>query len=147
MRCVYCELPAIKERTVLKNSSAWAFPTNIPIVPGHLLVCPQRCVPTFEQLTPQEMSDIFDLTKFLQKVLIKTFQAEGFNIAWNEGESARQNVPHWHLHLLPRKKGDTGITQYEPRQFLYRPGSREVTPEEELLKVRDIIKEHIAAIR
>lgn len=143
MNCVYCDLPEIKERTIVKNNSAWAFPTNIPIVPGHLLICPQRCVATFAQLTQQEVADIFDLAKILQKVLIKTFQAEGFNMAWNEGELAGQNVPHWHLHLLPRKQGDSGVTGYEPRQFLYRPGSRAVTPEEELRHISQLIRKYL----
>jgi len=36
---------------------------------------------------------------------------------------------------VPRKKGDTGIYTYEPRDFLYRPGERPTTPEEELWAV------------
>ncbi len=68
------------------------------------------------------------------------FGAEGFNFAWNKGETAGQNVPHFHLHIVPRKKGDTGVTNHEPREFLYRPESREATPETELKEVSRIIK-------
>ncbi len=140
MKCVFCELPKIKEREIARNKFAWAFLTNIPIVPGHALICPIRCVSSFEDLTSEEKSAIFDLQTKLKKTLTKLFGAEGFHEAWNEGKIAGQSVPHFHLHLIPRKAGDEGITEYEPRKFLYRPGSRAETPEAELkdiaLKVR-----------
>jgi diadenosine tetraphosphate (Ap4A) HIT family hydrolase len=139
MRCVYCELPEIKIRTVVENGLAWAFPTNIPITPGHMLVVPKRCVAKYEDLTADERSAIEDLRAKIVTALKKLFGAEGFNYAWNEGVMAGQAVPHFHLHIVPRKVGDEGIYEYDPRKFLYRPGSREKTPEEEL----DVIAEEI----
>jgi bis(5'-adenosyl)-triphosphatase len=141
--CVYCTNPAIKERTIISNEFAWSFPTNIPIVPGHVLICPVRCVAKLEELTDNELSAILELRMRLKQALVDLFGATGFNYAWNEGELAGQSVPHFHLHMLPRKKGDTGITQYDPRQFLYRPGSREASPETELLAVAKQIAEAI----
>lgn len=142
-KCAFCTIPEIKARTIIENKSAWAFPTNIPIVPGHLLISPKRCVARFEDMTKEEQSAVFSLQSKLKTALTKTFGAEGFNMAWNEGEFAGQSVPHFHLHLLPRKPGDTGIIRYEPRKFLYRPGSREATPEKELQEVVKIIKKNI----
>lgn len=141
--CTFCTVPEIKVRTIIENKKAFAFPTNIPIVPGHILISPKRCVKTFEEMTEDEVKSIFDLIAKLKIALKKTFGAEGFNIAWNEGKLAGQSVPHFHLHLLPRKEGDAGITKYEPRKFLYRPGSREATPEKELLKVSKLISKNI----
>lgn len=40
MQCAFCEIPEIKDRQVMANELAWAFPTNIPIVPGHILYRP-----------------------------------------------------------------------------------------------------------
>ncbi|MEA2715168.1 MAG: adenylyltransferase, partial [Candidatus Parcubacteria bacterium] len=121
----------------------WAFPTNIPIVPGHILVAPVRCVESLRELTAQEKTAILDLISILAKALEQAFQAEGFNYAWNEGELAGQSVPHLHVHVLPRKKGDSGITRYEPRDFLYRPGSREISPDNELLAVAESVRKHL----
>lgn len=145
MNCEFCELPEIKERTIARNDLAFAFPTNLPIVPGHLLICPVRHVEKLDDLTNEELVAMFAIMKELKTALINAFDAEGFNHAWNEGEVAGQNkkVPHFHLHILPRKKGDAGITNYEPRKFLYRPGSREKTEEEELKKVAKLIKAHM----
>ncbi len=140
MNCVFCELPIIKEREVARNDLAWAFLTNVPIVPGHLLISPIRCVSTFDDLTAAEREAIFNLRDKLKSVLEKLFGAQGFNYAWNEGKLAGQTVFHFHLHMLPRKEGDAGILEYEPRKFLYRPGSREDSPEAELQVVADLIR-------
>ena len=126
---------------IVENDVAWAFPTNIPIVPGHVVIVPKRCVALFEDMTDDEREAVFALREQLKIALIKTFGAEGFNYAWNEGKLAGQSVPHFHLHMLPRKTGDTGITEYEPRQFLYRPGEREATPEDELRAVAQLIRD------
>lgn len=141
--CVYCTIPEIKNRMIIENKHAWAFPTNIPIVPGHILISPKRCVAKFEDMNKVEMEAIFSLLRKLKIALKKTFNTEGFNIAWNEGELAGQSVPHFHLHVLPRKEGDAGITKYEPRKFLYRPGSREATQEKELQSIAKLIKKNL----
>ncbi len=140
MKCAYCEIPAIKERTIIENDLAWAFPTNIPIVVGHTLVAPKRCVAKYEDLTSEEKVAIENIRMKICGALQKGFGAEGFNFAWNDGKDCGQSVPHFHLHILPRKAGDAGIYEYEPRKFLYRPGEREATAEEELKMVAQQIR-------
>ena len=140
MHCVYCESQEILNRSILREDLAWAIPTNIPIVPGHLLILPRRCVSLLEELTSQELEALFSIRTRLRSALIKSFGATGFNYAWNEGKCAGQSVPHLHLHILPRKEGDAGVHLYEPRQFLYRPGSRESTPEAELVSVAEGVR-------
>ena len=140
IKCQFCEVVAKEREEVARNDLAWAFPTNIPIVPGHVLICPIRCVATFDELTPEEILAVFDLRNKLKKAMTKVFAAEGFNQAWNEGKIAGQAVPHFHLHMLPRKKGDTGITVHDPRLFLYRPGECSEVSEEELQKISQTIK-------
>jgi ATP adenylyltransferase len=139
--CPFCDDPAIRERTIVRDQLVWVFPTNMPIVPGHLLIAPVRRVPTFHDLTSDEKKALLKTMDTLMRALEKSFSAEGFNIAWNQGEVAGQTVPHIHVHLLPRKEGDTGITHYDPRKFLYRTGSGEVSPENELLGVAWVVRE------
>jgi diadenosine tetraphosphate (Ap4A) HIT family hydrolase len=55
MNCLFFELEEIKKRVIIKNKHAFVFPTNIPIVPGHLLICPNRCVATINDLTNEEL--------------------------------------------------------------------------------------------
>lgn len=140
---IFTTLPEIQERKIAENETAWAFLTNIPVTPGHALVLPKRVVESAEELTPQELSDIFSLTSLIKNALRKTFKAEGFNFAWNEGKEYGQSVPHFHLHVVPRSPADKGITEYEPRKFLYRPGSREESPESELAAIATNIRNNV----
>ena len=140
LTCIYCNSVEIKEREIVRNEFAWAIPTNIPVVPGHTLILPIRCIAKYEDLTPIEKEAIEEIRIKLKSSLTKVFGAQGFNYAWNEEKIAGQSIPHFHLHMLPRKSGDEGITEYEPRKFLYRLGSRETTPELELKSIAELVK-------
>lgn len=132
--------PTVAERMVAENSLAIAFLGKMPIVPGHILICPKREIAKSEELTFEEWRDILELKEIICKKLKDVFQAEGFNFAWNEGDLAGQSVAHFHLHVLPRKTGDAGILEYEPRVFLYRPGIRDISPQEELNLIADLLR-------
>lgn len=134
------ESPRIQERMLARNSLAFSFLTHMPIVPGHSLICPIRAVKTSEELSDDEWRAILQLKQHVCRALKKALGAEGFNFAWNSGEMAGQTVPHFHLHVVPRKTGDTGILDYEPRVFLYRPGSRAISPLEELSQLSELIR-------
>jgi len=137
--CVYCTNVEIKARLMLENKHAWTFLTNIPITKGHTLIAPKRCVRKLEDLTSEERLAILELADQTMAILRKVFQAEGFNCVWNQEKLAGQSVPHFHLHIIPRKEGDTGLLGYDPRSMLYRTGDREPTTEEDLAKVKDLI--------
>ncbi|MBI4142304.1 HIT domain-containing protein [Candidatus Uhrbacteria bacterium] len=144
MPCAYCTSDDIRERVVEGNELAIAFLTNIPIVPGHVLIIPTRCVTTVDALTPEEAKAMEEMRRVACRALRASCGAEGFNFAWNEGAVAGQSVPHLHLHVVPRKRGDAGVYTYEPREFLYRPGSRVESPVEELRAIRKKIRAHIS---
>ena len=135
----------IKNRLIYENELIFAFPSNMPIVPGHTLICPKRIVSNINELTQKELLAIFDLQKHIKEAMFKIFNADGFNYAWNEGVLAGQTVNHLHLHILPRKKDDDGIINYEPREFLYRPtNNRPISPEQELIEIAELIKKNLS---
>lgn len=140
MKCAFCELRTIRDRVIYENDLVRAFPTNIPITLGHTLIVPQRCVRTLSGLTQAEVIAISRLAKRIQKALREFFGAKAFNMCWNEGRIAGQTVPHFHLHIIPRKDGDSGLSDYDPRSFLYRTGDREPDPEPVLQEVSKMIK-------
>lgn len=134
----------VSDRLIVMSDKAFAFPAKMPIVPGHVLVCPKRIVKVFEDLTDDEVRELFKLIFDLKIALKKTFGAEGFNIAWNEGELAGQTVSHLHIHIVPRTLNDKGIVEYEPRKFLYRPGIRARSPVSELQSIAKEIAKNFA---
>ncbi len=141
--CTFCTNPEVKDRIVYENDLVMVFPTHAPIVPGHLLISPKRHVVTQSEVTDEEGKALLDTLKLLKPALTKSFNAEGFNVAWNEGELSGQSVPHLHIHLLPRKEGDKGVVGYEPREFLYRPGVRDLSLQEELKEVVELIQKNL----
>jgi len=146
MNCGFCKDKENNEnnkRIIIETKLSKVFPSNQPIVLGHTIIIPKRCVPNFEDLTINEKNDIFELMTKIKLSLKNSFNCKGFNHAWNENIIAGQTVPHFHLHIVPRKKGDDGIYEYEPRKFLYRPNSRENSPNQELIKIAQIIKNNL----
>lgn len=143
--CVYCTLPEIKARMIIENDLAWAFPNNLPITPGHILISPKRCAKRLDELTKEERLAILELADKIMLALKKVYGSEGFNCVWNQEKLAGQSVPHFHLHIISRIEGDAGLLGYDPRSMLYRTGDREPTPEEELQlvkkKIRDAVSE------
>ena len=133
-------IPEIKDRMIVENDLAWALPTNIPITEGHTLVSPKRCVKTLAELSAEEKLAIFDLAEKVMQGLRVVYGAEGFNCAWNQEKLAGQSVPHFHLHVIARKEGDTGLLGYDPRSMLYRTGDRDPVDESELIAVQTAIK-------
>ncbi len=143
MSCQFCNNSDVQSRLIYQDDLIIVFPTNIPITPGHTIICPVRHISKIDELSDQELLAIKSFLVKLKNGLKKSLGAEGFNIAWNEGEAAGQAVDHLHLHVVPRHAGDQGIYNYEPREFLYRPGSREISPDQELQDIARLIKTNI----
>ncbi|GIW68327.1 MAG: hypothetical protein KatS3mg099_275 [Candidatus Parcubacteria bacterium] len=85
MECPYCEDEEIRKRIIADNGLAFDFPTNIPIVPGHTLVSPVRCMRYYEDLSLEEKIAFEDMRFKIKLALKRAYGAQGFNYAWNEG--------------------------------------------------------------
>jgi diadenosine tetraphosphate (Ap4A) HIT family hydrolase len=129
----------VRERAVAANELAWAFLTHMPITPGHTLVSPIRHVAALHEMTTAERLAVLELADTVMSGLRRGMQAEGFNCAWNQEQLAGQSVPHFHLHVIPRRTGDSGVLGYDPRSMLYRTGERPASNQSELLAIRQQI--------
>lgn len=77
-----------------------------PLLPGHVLICPVRCVPRLSQLSPAETADLFQTVQRVSRTLERLYSASAFNVAVQDGVDAGQSVPHVHVHVIPRRRGD-----------------------------------------
>ena len=102
--CPFCALPA--ERILLLADEALVIRDAFPVSPGHTLVVPRRHIGSFFELTDAERACMVELLAQAKAELDFSFQPHGFNIGINEGAAAGQTVPHLHLHLIPRYRGD-----------------------------------------
>ena len=92
-----------KNSIFFRSSKSAAFVNLRPIVPGHVLVMPERIVPTMDELTEEEYVDMWKSVRIVQAALRKQYDATAFNVAVQDGRAAGQSVPHVHVHILPRK--------------------------------------------
>jgi ATP adenylyltransferase len=109
--CVFCE-DSIRDKCFVLYEGKTAFVTmNLyPYISGHLLVAPYRHLSHFEDLTPEEGGELFDLAKLSVRVLTEAMKPEGFNIGINLGKAGGAGVDdHVHLHVVPRWAGDTNF--------------------------------------
>ncbi|TAH47903.1 MAG: HIT family protein [Betaproteobacteria bacterium] len=102
--CPFCTLPA--ERILLLADEALVIRDAFPVSLGHTLVIPRRHVGSFFELTDAERACVLELLAQAKAELDLSFQPDAFNIGINDGAAAGQTVPHLHLHLIPRYRGD-----------------------------------------
>ena len=79
---------------------------GFPVSPGHALVIPRRHVATWFEATDQEQAALLKGIEHAKWEIEKQYQPDGYNIGINTGAAAGQTVPHLHIHLIPRYKGD-----------------------------------------
>lgn len=105
--CPFC-LDHIKDHIIEKNDSVVAIQDSYPVSHGHTLILPVRHTPDYFSMTTRERNDCEKLLRVLKNRIGRSDESvTGFNVGMNCGESAGQTIPHAHIHLIPRRTGDT----------------------------------------
>ena len=103
--CPFCNLTL--DRVLEENAFCIAIRDQYPVSRLHTLVIPKRHAESYFDLSSEEVEALDDLTRSQRRaILTEDSSVEGFNIGMNCGSVAGQTVPHCHLHLIPRRKGD-----------------------------------------
>ena len=102
--CPFCAPPA--DQILLEGTEARVLWDTHPVSPGHVLVVPRRHVGSFFQSTPAEREEMLRLADEAHRILAQKHAPDGFNLGINDGPAAGQSVPHLHLHMIPRYRGD-----------------------------------------
>jgi len=79
-----------------------AFPVSL----GHTLVVPVRHEAGLSALHGPELAVVWSEVRAVQRDLVARHAPDGFNIGVNDGVAAGQTVPHVHVHVIPRYRGD-----------------------------------------
>jgi histidine triad (HIT) family protein len=104
--CAFCAIVAgtIPAYKVLDDSSVLGFLDHRPLLPGHVLVIPKTHYETLGDLPAPEVGPFFLVVQRLAVAVEQAMHAEGSFVAANIRIS--QSVPHLHVHVVPRRKGD-----------------------------------------
>lgn len=100
----------IPSHEVAKGDGWYAFLDIFPRRQGHTLVIPTRPVQRLAALTQDERSSLMDGVAEVQHRLGRKFSTTDFTVCVHDGPLAGQEVPHVHVHVLPRTSGDGGGT-------------------------------------
>ncbi len=109
----------LQAEVVLHTDSVLAFLDHRPLFKGHTLVCPLPHATTLLELSPEAMVPLLTAAQRVAAAMTSEFGADGTFVAMNNVVS--QSVPHLHIHVVPRSKGDGLRGFFWPRQR-YAPG-------------------------
>jgi histidine triad (HIT) family protein len=104
--CPFCAIArgeAAADR-VFEDELTVAFLDTKPLLPGHVLVVPRSHVLTLPELPDGLVAPLFGTVRLLARAVEEGMAAEGSFVAVNTKIS--QSVPHLHVHVVPRRKGD-----------------------------------------
>jgi histidine triad (HIT) family protein len=137
--CAFCRLLAGEGAmdAVMEDELAVAFLDHRPVFQGHTLLVPRAHHATLADLPPALLGPFFRRAQLLARAVEEGLGAEGSFVAMNNRIS--QSVPHLHVHVLPRRKGDGLKGFFWPRQRY---------PDAEAARsVRDRLRQAVARLR
>lgn len=106
--CVFCKIVAgeIPSRVIMQNEKVMALLDAFPLAPGHSLVIPKSHYAKVQQMSEQDAMAMFEIVWKLTGAVETSSQVSASTIAIHNGSEAGQEVPHVHVHIVPRKRGD-----------------------------------------
>jgi len=108
MDCIFCNIAnkKIPAKLVSETNHSLAFLDAFPLTKGHTLVIPKNHHEKLQHLSSEENNDLFST---LHKVVSKVDKLTGSSlIAIHNGKQAGQEIPHVHIHIVPRSSSDSG---------------------------------------
>lgn len=111
--CYFCEIVSGRadQWNLLKRSeAAFVVLNGRQYEVGQCIVVPSRHAPTLLDLTRDELTEIMLEAQRLANAMVRLYEPDGVLIYQNNGVGSGQEVPHFHLHVIPRRHGsDWGL--------------------------------------
>ncbi|WP_322798526.1 HIT family protein [Thermoflexus sp.] len=139
MTCAFCRILRGEASAwmVLEDEISVAFLDHRPLFPGHCLLIPRAHYETLMDLPLEQVGPLFRNARLLAQAMEVGLGAEGSFIAINNRVS--QSMPHLHIHIVPRRKGDGLRGFFWPRQ--------RYASEAEMAEVARKLREAVARLR
>jgi histidine triad (HIT) family protein len=114
--CKFCAVARGEDEAtiVFGDGDVVAFLDHRPLFPGHCLLIPREHIETLDDLPAKRLGPFFATVQLLARAVEQGMKAEGTFVAVNNRVS--QSVPHLHVHVVPRRRGDGLRGFFWPRQ-------------------------------
>ena len=97
------EIPSVK---LWEDAECIAILDISPVNKGHALVISKRCYPTFTDAPLETVCHMMEIARKIDRKQREVLGASGTNIMINNSPASGQEVPHLHIHVIPRYDGD-----------------------------------------
>ena len=106
MDCIFCKIVngEIKSRLIMESKNSIAFLDAFPVTKGHTLVIPKTHYGKIQDMSQDDSTDLF---RTVYEVVPKIDRITGSTLlAIHNGKESGQEIPHVHVHLIPRQSND-----------------------------------------
>ena len=106
MDCIFCKIAnkEIPSRIITETENSIAFLDAFPVSLGHTLVIPKHHYEKVQDITDLDNTDLFNT---VYQVISKVDRLTGATLlAVHNGKDSGQEIPHVHVHLIPRELSD-----------------------------------------
>ena len=117
--CIFCKIIKgdIPADRVFDNPKYMAFLDINPVNKGHTLVIPKEHYETMLDMDSVDFSELMDITHKVAKGVMKSVKPDGYNIIINNHSASGQEVPHIHVHIIPRHSNDPFKGRYQTMKY------------------------------
>src|SRR5438309_8586721 len=107
MYCIFCKIVngKIPYRKITETEKSLAFLDAFPLTRGHTLVIPKRHYIKIQEMSKEENADLFEVVRLLTEKMERL--APSSLVAIHNGKESGQEIPHVHVHIIPRKTEDS----------------------------------------
>ncbi len=109
------EIPSVK---IYEDELCIAILDIAPVNKGHTLVIVKNEYKTMLECPDNVLSHLITTTKCIAEKMKKKLNFDGFNIMINNGASSGQEVPHLHIHIIPRYNNDGKTPALKKEQYV-----------------------------
>lgn len=115
MGCDICE-GKMKENIIYENDKMIIVLADNPCISGHLQIFPKRHITIMEQLSEEESAYIINAANKTSMILFEALKVHGTNIIVQNGIPAGQTIPHFSIHVIPRRTDDGLSLDWDMKQ-------------------------------
>ncbi len=106
--CIFCKIASgeIQGMRVYEDAETLAFMDLAKDVDGHVLVIPKKHCKNILDCDAETLSAVMNTVQKVSLHLTEKCGYDGVNLLNASDESAGQSMPHFHIHIIPRRKND-----------------------------------------
>ncbi|MHB8129861.1 MAG: HIT family protein [Mobilitalea sp.] len=118
--CIFCKIIAgeIPSATVYEDEDFKVVMDIFPAAKGHTIILPKKHSDNLFELDDDTATKALMVARKVATAMQAELDCEGINLLQNNGEVAGQTIFHFHIHLIPRFRGDLVQTTWEHGSYL-----------------------------